>query len=91
MLVVKPHGQVVGDLPPHGNHHSLGCFQLHHIHDPFEGKLIEIQAVTDIIISTYCLGIIIDHDRPVSLFVQGIECVDTAPVKFHAAADPVGT
>ena len=73
LLLIKPHGQVIGYLSSHRKNNPMWIFQFNDIHYPFKGEFIKIQPVADIIIRTYGFGIVIDHNRPITFLVDGIQ------------------
>ena len=56
---------------------------------PFEGQLIKIEPVAGVVIGTDRFGVIVDHDGPEVLLLDGLDGIDRAPVEFDRASDPV--
>ncbi len=89
LLLVKHHGQVVGDLSPGGKYHPFGCFKFHNIHDPFIGELVKIEPVAYVVIGGNRFGIIIDHYGSPAFPADRQQGLYPAPVEFHGASNAV--
>jgi hypothetical protein len=63
IMLIKPHGKVIGYLTTHGKYNTHGFFKFNDIHYPFKGEFIEIQPVAGIIIRTDGFRVIIDHNE----------------------------
>ena len=83
LLLVKSYGKVVRNLSSRRYYHSVRHFHFYDVHYSFEGEFIEIEPVADIIIGGNRLRVVIYHDTPVSFLANGVQCLDSAPVKLH--------
>ena len=83
MLLVKAHGEVVGNLTAGADDDTRRILQFDDIHDALECKLVEIQAVAHVIVRGYCLGVIVNHNRTVALFADSVKSLNATPVELH--------
>ena len=86
MLVVETRGQIVGDLTTHRQYHAVGLLKVEYVHDSLECKLIEIEAVAEVVVGRYGLGVVVDHHRSPALFFDRKESIDRAPVELYRAS-----
>ena len=89
--VGKPQCQVVRDLTADGDHDAVRILHLHDVHDTLVGQFVEIQAVAHVIIGRDRFRVVIDHNAPVTLFLDGLQAGYRAPVEFDRTADAIGT
>ena len=89
--VIERSSEVVGDLSTDGNDDAGGSFPLVDIEDTLKGELLEVKAVTLVVIGTDSLGVVVDDD--------GLEAIPTelaggghgAPIELNTGANAVGT
>ncbi len=87
--LVAAKGDVVGDLPAHGQEDAQRFFLLVDIEDALEAELVEIEPVADVVVGRYRLRIVVDHDRRVAELLEGQGGVDAAPVELDRGPDAV--
>ena len=90
MLLIEFHGQVVGYLSAGRHNHAVGCFEVDNVHHPFECQLVEVQTVAHVVVGRHRFGVIVNHNRPITLATNGVKCLHTAPVELYRRADTVG-
>ncbi len=91
MTAVKLHRKVVGDLAADTHDHAARCLKIDDVHHALKRQLVEIEAVTHVIVRRHGLGIVVDHDRTVAEFAAGVGRVHRTPVKFNRRSDAVGS
>ena len=69
----------------------MRILHLDDVHNPLEGKLVEIEPVAHVVVSGYGLRIVVDEHSPVALLADGLNAVHRAPVELHRASDAVGS
>ncbi len=83
--------KVYGSLTSKLHHHSIGVFFVYYAHNIFQGDGLEVKFTGYVIISTYCLRIVVNYNSFNILIFKSHCCVDTAVVKFYALADTYGS
>ena len=91
MLLVEAHGEVVGNLSAGRDDDAMRVLKLEDIHNTFEGKLVEVEAVAHVVVRRYRLRIVVDHHRAPALLANRVQRLHTAPVELHRASDAIGT
>ena len=91
MLFVKAHRQVIGYLAACRDNHAVRIFQFEDIHHTLEGQLVEVKAVTHIIVGRNRFGIVVDHHRTPPLLTDSFQRLHATPVELDRAADPVSS
>ena len=91
ILSIEIHGQVVRNLATRGDDDAIRILHVDDIHDALKGQLIEIKAVTHIIVCGYCFRIIVDHNTAITALANGVQSLHTTPVELHRASDAVST
>ena len=91
LLFIEVHRQVIGNLSACRDDNAMRILQFNDIHHPFESQLVEIQAVTHIIIGRNRFRIIVDHHRAIALLSNGVQRLHTTPVELHRRTDTVGS
>ena len=61
MGLIKAGSQVIGYLSAHGENHTMRLLKIKNVHDTLISELIEIEAITHVIIGGNGLGIVINH------------------------------
>ena len=67
----------------------MRVLQLEDIHHTLVCKLVEVEAVADIVVGRYRLGVVVYHHRAVALTARGEKSVHRAPVELNRRADAV--
>jgi hypothetical protein len=68
---VAAEGDVVGDLPAHGQEDAERLLPLIDVEDPLEAELVEVEPVADVVVGRHGLRVVVDHDRRVAELLQG--------------------
>ena len=89
VLSVQAHGEVVGNLPAHGNDDAFGRFKFRYVQNRFQREFIEVQAVAHVVVGRNGFRIAVYHHAPVSFRLNGFNRADAAPVKLHRRPDSV--
>ena len=91
IFLIKEHCQIIRNLPTCTYDNSMRIFKIYDVHDTLKRKVIKIQTITHIIVSAYCLRIIIDHHRTISRLTDRIQSLYTTPVKLNRTAYSICT
>src|SRR5262249_56974966 len=84
----QAHGEIVWYLTTHADHNPVGPLVLTQVQHRLQTELIEVQSITDIVVGTHRLRIVVQHYRLVP-DDGGRPCrIDRAPVELHARAHP---
>ena len=84
---MKGLSQIYGSLSAERGDNALRFFHRDDIHHIFYAERFKIQLVRAGIIRGHGLRIVVDNDRLIARPLQGLDCMDSGIIKFHALAD----
>ena len=82
--------QADGGLAAEGHHHPHGFLRRDDVHHVLRGEGLEIEPFGGVVVRGNGLRIVIDDDRLVAQFLQGMDAADGGIVEFDALADADG-
>ena len=82
-LFVEFESEIVGYLSASRDHDAVGSLEVYDVEHALEREFIEIETVADVVVGRDGLGVVVNHDRAVSLFPYRLESLDSAPVELH--------
>ena len=65
--------------------------EVDHVEHALQRELVEVQAITHIIVGRYCLRVVVDHDTLVTQFTSRVDGVYRTPVELYARTNTVST
>ena len=66
------YGEVVRDLSARRNNYALWHFHIDDVHNTFECEFVEVKTVAHIVVGRYGFGVVIYHDRAITLLANGV-------------------
>ena len=88
---VERQSDVVWSLSTHGNQNTAGRLKLVDILDGLEVDVLEVEAVSLVIIGGDSLWVVVDHDSLVSVLTESADGADRAPIELDRGTDTVDT
>ena len=85
------HCQIVRNLSAYRYNYTTRLFQVDNIKYTFERKFVEVKTVAHIIVSRYCFGVVIDHNRLITQLACCLYCIYRTPVELYGRTDTVST
>ncbi len=86
---VESGGEVIWNLAAHRKNNTVGILHFEDIHYTFVSEFVEVEAVADVVVGRYCLGVVVNHYRSPALATSSKQGVDRAPVEFYRRTDTV--